>query len=78
MAVDGGNDQLRRLFQTRQRLVRVQTEIVLELRRHLAEHLNVRARTKKLLALSSDYDHLDTFVHARVQNSGIELLHHLI
>src|SRR5262249_55790539 len=78
VTIDRRNHELRRLLQTIERLVGVQTEIVFVSRRHAREHLNIGARTKELLALASDHDHLDRLIHARVENRAIELLHHLI
>jgi hypothetical protein len=78
MSIDRSDHELRRLFQTRQRFVRVQTEIILERWRDVREHANVGARAKELLARARERDDLHRVVHARVENRAIELLHHLV
>ena len=61
-----------------QRLVGVQAEHVLELRRHGVEHPDVGAGREELLALAGEHDHLDVGVEARVENRVVELAHHLV
>ncbi len=78
MTIDCCNYQLWRLLQTRKRLVRVQTEIILEFRSHTAEHLNVGAGTKEFLTAARDDNDLRALVHPRFENARIELLHHFI
>src|SRR5439155_19919924 len=54
MTVDCCDDQLRRLLQTRKRFIRVQTEIIVELRRYISEYLNICAGAEKFLCDAGD------------------------
>ena len=78
MAINRSDYQLRRLLQTQKRFVGMQAKIIFECRRHLAQYLNIRARTKEFLAASGDHHHLHAVIHARFKNPRIELLHHFI
>ena len=78
MTIYGGNHQLRRLLQAIQCFIRMQTEIVFELRRDIAEHCDISAGTEKLFAAAGNHNHLYAFIHPRRENSGIQLLHHLV
>ena len=78
VAVDGRDDELRRLLQARQRLVGVEAEVVFEGRRHLRQHRDVGARAEELLARAGDDDDVDGLVHPRAQDGRVELLHHLV
>jgi len=73
-----GDDQLRRLLEAVQRLVRMQAEVVLELRRDLRKHLDVRAGGEELVAGAAEHDDVDVVVHTRIQDARIELLVHFI
>ena len=78
MAVERGNHQLRRLLEAVQRLVRVQAKVIFELRRNAGQHLDVRARRKKLFARPTQDEDMDGIVHARLEDGSVELLHHLV
>jgi hypothetical protein len=56
----------------------MKAEIILEAWRHLRKHLNVGARAEELLTFAGDQNHLNSFVHARIENRAIELLHHFV
>ncbi len=78
MAVHGGDDELRGLLQPQERFVGVEAEHVFEGRRDLGEHVDVRARAEELLPLAAQDEHVDGFVHARVEDAGIQLAVHLV
>ena len=78
MAVDSGDYQFGRLLQAIKSFVRVQTEVILELRSHFAEHGDVSAGAKEFLARPGDYDYLCALVHACFEDRGIKLLNHLV
>ena len=69
VAVQRGDDELRRLLEAVERLVRVEAEVVLELRRDLGEHLDVRAGGEELVARAAQHDDVDVVVHARVEDA---------
>jgi hypothetical protein len=56
----------------------VKAEVILERRRHVPEHVDVSSSAEKFLTRARDHNHLNSFVHARVENRAIELLHHFI
>src|SRR5207302_1888518 len=56
VAVQRRDDELRRLLEAVERLVRVEAEEVLEAGRDLLEHLDVRARREELVALAGEDD----------------------
>ena len=78
MAVERGNRELRCLLEPVQRFIRVQAEEILEPRRDLVEHPNVRARGEELVALAADDDHMDAVVETRLQDRIIQLPHHFV
>ena len=78
MAVQRCDDQLRRLLQPVQRFVRVQAEVVLELRRHRAQHRDVGTGTEEALARTPQHDHVHVRIEARLQNRLVQLAHHFI
>ena len=78
MAVERGDDQLRRLLQPIERLIGVEAEVVLELWRDLREHLDVGPGGEELLARAAQDDDVHGIVHARVEDAGIERLVHLV
>jgi hypothetical protein len=78
VAVDRGDDQLRRLLEARQRLVGVQAEVVLEVRIDGLEHVDVRAGAEELLARARDQDDEDLRVEARLEDALVEVPHHLV
>ena len=78
VAVQRGDDELRRLLEAVQRLVRMQAEVVLELRRDLGKHLDVRAGGEELVAGAAEHDDVDVVVHTRIQDARIELLVHFV
>src|SRR5580692_376854 len=56
--VDRGNDELRRIFEAKQSLVRVEAEVVSEVRVGLTQHVNVLAGAEKLVAVPGYDDHV--------------------
>jgi hypothetical protein len=76
--VHGGDAQLRGVLQTVQRLVGVQAEVVFEGRIRLAKHVDVRAGAEELLPVTGDDQHVDVVVEARLEDGGVEVLHHLV
>ena len=78
MPVQRRDHELGRLLQARERLVGVQAEHILELRRHLVEHADVRAGRKELLALAGEHDDFDVVIETRIENRFVELAHHLV
>ncbi len=78
MPIERRNDQLRRLFQPVQRLVRMKAEGVLEARRRAVEHVDVGARAEELLPGAAQNDHVNRVVHAGVEYRRVELFHHLV
>ena len=78
MAIDCRDDEFWCLFKSRKSFVRVQTKVILELRRHLAQHLNIRTRTKEFFAAAGNHNHLRALIHSRFEDAGVQLLHHLI
>jgi len=77
VAVHRRDDQLGSLFQPVQRLVGVETEVVLELRRDLREHFDVRAGGEEFLTCPAQDDDVHVVVHASLEDAGVELLVHL-
>ena len=65
-------------FETVERLVRMEAEVVLELRRDLRKHLDVRAGGEELVARAAEHDDVDVVVHTRIEDARIELLVHLV
>ncbi len=78
VSVERGDHELRRLLETRQRLVGVQAEVVLELRRDRVQHSDVCAGGEEALAFAGEDDDFDAVVETRVENCFIELPHHLM
>jgi hypothetical protein len=66
------------LFQAAKRFVSVQAEIIFVGGIGLGEHGNTRARAEELLPGAADKKHVDILVHARLENGGVELLHHFV
>ena len=56
----------------------METKIVFEGRCNSIEHTDICARTEELFACTSQQDYMHIFVETRLQNSLIELVHHLI
>ena len=78
VAVERGDDELRRLLEAQQRLVGVEAEVVLERLVRLFEHVDVGAGAEELLAVAGDDEDVDVVVEARLEDGGVELLHHLV
>src|SRR5580704_11448811 len=78
MSVQRGDYQLRRLFEARERFIRMQAKIIFEFRSGGGEHRDARAGAKEFVALAAQDDYVNTFVHARLEDGGIELLHQFI
>ena len=78
MPVQRGDDQLRRLLETEQRLVRVQAEVVLEPRRDLGKHLDVRAGGEELVARAAQHDHVYGIVHPRFEDARVQFFVHFV
>ena len=78
MPIQRGDDQLRRLLEPQQRLIRVQTEEVFELRRHLGQHLDVRAGGEKLLARAAQQDDVHFVIHPSLQDAFVQLAIHFV
>jgi acyl carrier protein len=78
VAVDRGDDELRRVLEAQEGLVGVQAEVVLEGRIDLAEHPDVGARAEELLAVARDDDRLHVVVEPRLEDRLVELAHHLV
>ena len=56
----------------------MEAEEIFERGRHTGEHVDIRARREKLFAVSSDHNNLDLLVHTRVEDCGIQCLHHFV
>src|SRR5215204_4070638 len=78
MTINRCDHELGRLLEAIESLVRVKTEIVFVTWRNARKHLNVGAGAEKLLTFTGDYDDLDSFIHPRIEDRAIELLHHLV
>src|SRR5262245_43458119 len=76
--VQRGNDELRRLREAVERLVRVKAEVVLELRIGLFEHADVGARAEEFVARAAQHDHVHRAIHPRVEHGRVDLAHHLV
>ena len=72
------DDELRRVLEPEQRLVRVQAEVVLELGIRLLEHSDVGAGAEELLTRPAEHDDVDRRVHARGEDGRVDLEHHLV
>ena len=78
MAIDGCNDQLRRVFHPHQRLVAVQTEEISELRGRRQQHLDVRARAEEFIAGAADDYDMNVFIEPSFENRIIQIAHHFV
>ena len=78
MSVQRGDHELRRLLQPQQRLVRMQAEVVFELRRHLGQHLDVGPGGEELLSRAAHEDDVDLVIHASLQDALIQLAIHFV
>jgi len=56
----------------------MQAEVVLELRRHLGKHPDVRAGGEKLVSRAADHNDVHGVVHPRVEDVPVQLLEHLV
>ena len=66
------------LLQAAQCFVRMEAEVVLELRIGVPEHADVRAGAEEFLARAAEHDDVDRAVHPRVEDRRIDLAHHLV
>ena len=78
VAAQGRDHQLGRVLEAQKCLVGVQAEGVLEGRRDVVEHPDVRAGAEELLALPTKDHHLHGIVEARLQDGFVQVTHHLV
>ena len=78
VAVEGGDDELGGVLEAVQGLVRVKAEVVFEVGFCLVEHADVGAGTEEFVAGAGEDENVDGFVHSRVENRRVQLLHHLV
>ena len=78
VAVDGRDDDLRRLLEARQGFVGVKAEVVLEAGRDAVEHLDGRAGGEKLLTGTGDDDGRDLVVEAGSDDGLVEITEHAV
>ena len=78
VAVDGGDHELGRVFEAKERLVGVKAEVILEGLVSLLEHVDVRARAEVLVPVAGEHDDVDVVVEAGLQDVRVELLEHLV
>jgi hypothetical protein len=73
-----GDHEFRRVLQAQQRFVRVQAEVILKGGIDRGQHLDVRARGEKLVAYAREHDHVHVVIHARLEDSLVELAIHFV
>src|SRR3989442_14702188 len=78
MTVQGSNDQFGSLLQPAKRLTGLQAEVILISRIGFGEHGDARAWAEEFFSGTANQEHVHALVHARFQNGGVELLHHLV
>src|SRR5271170_4632855 len=78
MAVDGRNDELRRVLEPQQRLVGVKPEIIRKARVRLFEHVDVHAGAKVPIAVPGQDDDMHVVVEPGFQDAGVELFERLV
>jgi hypothetical protein len=78
VAIERRDDELWRLLEAIERLVRVEAKVVFEGLIDLRKHLNVGAGAEKAVAVPGDDDDVNVVVEAGVENGFVEILHHLV
>src|SRR5207237_255669 len=78
MSVQGGNREFRRLLETVQRLVGVETAEILEPRGHLVAHADIRAGREELVAVAGQQHDVDVVVETGAQDGLADLAHHVV
>ena len=74
MPIDRGDDQLRSIFQARQRLVSEQRKMIAEFGGLPGKHVDVGARAEKLFARAAKHQHMNVRIEAGLQDRVIQLL----
>src|SRR5262249_45051910 len=74
VAVDGGDNNLRRVFQTHKHFMAVKREVIPEGQGFAGQHIDVSAGGKEFFWLAGDHDRMNVIVEAGIENRRIKLL----
>ena len=78
VAVERRDDELGRVLEPVEGLVRVEAEVVLEDRVDGLQHVDVGARAEELLARAAQHEDVHVLVESRLENGVVEVAHHLV
>ena len=74
VAIDRGNHEFRRVFETSQSFVAEKRKLIAEFRRFPGQHVDIRAGAEKLFASAAQHQHMDVFIEPRLHNRLVQLL----